>query len=79
VRLAAEHYRGAVVLEVHAHPGKVFFGATRQDLRRELQGLVRAAAGQPINLNLSDIHSLNGNPDTLRVWAEEAQRVAERA
>jgi hypothetical protein len=79
VQLAAEHYRGAVVLEVHAHPGKVFFGATREDLRRELQGLVRAAAGHPMNLNLSDIHSLNGNPDTLRVWAEEAQRVAERA
>ena len=78
VRLAAEHYRGAVVLEVHAHPGKVFFGATRQGMRKQLETLVSAAAGHPMNLNLSDIHSVNGNPDTLRVWAEEAQRVARR-
>jgi hypothetical protein len=76
VRAAAEHYRGAVVLEVHAHPGKVFFGADRGDMRAELRGLVAAARGHPMNLNLSDIHSVNGNPGTLRIWAEEAQRVA---
>ncbi len=77
VPAAVEKYRGAVNLEVHAHPGKVFFGATREDMRAELAGLVAAAGGHPMNLNLSDIHSINGNPETLKVWAEEAQRAAE--
>ncbi|HOX08451.1 MAG TPA: hypothetical protein PK280_18795 [Planctomycetota bacterium] len=77
VRAAAEHYRGSVVLEVHAHPGKVFFGASREDMRAELDGLLAAAAGHPLNLNLSDIHSVNGDPTTLRTWAEEARQAAE--
>lgn len=76
VARAAEHYRGAVVLEVHAHPGKVFFGATREDMRKEVRGLVESAGGHPMSLNLSDIHSVNGNPATLRIWAEEAQAAA---
>jgi len=76
VARAAEHYRGAVVLEVHAHPGKVFFGASREDMRKEVRGLVDAAAGHPMNLNLSDIHSVNDRPETLRIWTEEAQAAA---
>jgi len=78
VAAAAEQYRGTVNLEVHAHPGRVFFGAAREGMRRELEGLVAAAAGHPLSLNLSDIHSVNGDPGTLRVWAEEAQRAAGR-
>mgnify|MGYP001596756429 FL=1 len=78
VKMAANHYRGAVNLEVHAHPGKVFFGNTREDMRAELQRLVADAAGHPMNLNLSDIHSVNGNPATLRIWTEEAQKVSGR-
>jgi len=37
---------------------------------------VAAAAGAPLDLNLSDIHSLNGRPELLRLWAEQAQEVA---
>ncbi len=75
VQLAAAKYQGRVNLEVHAHPGRVFFGASPEDMRKELVGLVAPAKGHPMSLNLSDIHSLNGNPDTLRVWAEIAQDV----
>ena len=78
VRLAAEKYRGSVLLEVHAHPGKVFFGATRDEMRKEVTGLVAAAGGHPVCLNLSDIHSVGGNPGTLRIWAEVAQEAAAR-
>lgn len=76
VGLAAKKYRGSVVLEVHAHPGKVFFGATRDDMKKEVEDLVAAADGHPMSLNLSDIHSVGENPATLRVWAEAAQEIA---
>jgi hypothetical protein len=74
VRRAAAKFQGRAVLEVHAHPGKVFFGATREDMRREIEGLLREADGHPMDLNLSDIHSIGGDPRLLTSWAEEAQR-----
>jgi hypothetical protein len=68
----------SVVLEVHAHPGRVFFGDTRADLRRSLDRLVEEAEGARIDLNLSDIHSVNGRPELLGVWAEEAREAGAR-
>lgn len=43
----------------------------------DIKRLVDAAEGVPMDLNLSDIHSFNGNPELLTMWAEEAQKVAE--
>lgn len=77
VRAAVAKFRGSVVLEVHAHPGKVFFGATREDMRREVQGLLAEAEGHPLDMNLSDIHSIGGDPGLLTAWAEEAQRAVQ--
>lgn len=78
VACARAKTEGRVVLEVHAHPGKVLFGATPAEMRDELEGLVAAAEGAPLDLNLSDIHSLDGHPETLGVWARVAQDVAAR-
>ncbi len=77
LEVAKEIFQGELILEVHAHPGTVFFSFTREDMRSNLKELVRAAEGVPIDLNLSDIHSFNGDPELLTMWAEEAQRVAQ--
>jgi hypothetical protein len=61
---------------VHANPSEVFFGATRADMRRTLRRLVEEGEGMPMDLNLSDIHSVNGRPELLAEWAEEAQEVS---
>ncbi len=78
VRLAAERYQGLVNLEVHVHPSRVLLGGSPDDMKTELEGLLAEAGGHPLSLNLSDIHSLGGNPDTLHVWAEIAQELAVR-
>jgi len=73
VAAARDKFRGIVILEVHAHPGKVFFTSTPQDMRNEIRALVRAAEGVPLDLNLSDINSVNSRPQTLTQWAAIAQ------
>ncbi|MBI3972121.1 MAG: hypothetical protein HY332_12590 [Chloroflexi bacterium] len=79
VAMARAKTEGRVVLEVHSHPGKVLFGLSRDEMRQEIEALVAAAEGVPIDLNLSDIHSVDGRPETLRLWAQIAQDVAARA
>lgn len=77
VSAAVAKFAGRVVLEVHAHPGKVFFGGTAESMRAELAELVAQADGCPIDLNLSDIHSINGRPGALADWARAAQELAQ--
>ena len=76
VEVARRKLRGTIVCEVHSNPSEVFFGATREDVRRSLRRLVDAGEGMPMDLNLSDIHSVNGRPELLTMWAEEAQEVS---
>jgi hypothetical protein len=45
-------------------------------MKQEIQRLVSAAEGVPLDMNLSDIHSVNGDPRLLTRWAEAAQEVA---
>jgi hypothetical protein len=78
VAAAVRTFGSSVVLEVHAHPGEVFFGASRADMRRSLDRLVDEAEGARIDLNLSDIHSVNGRPELLGVWADEAREAGAR-
>jgi hypothetical protein len=40
-----------------------------------MERLVVAADGHPMDVSITDIHSLGGNPDSLRIWAEAAQEV----
>ncbi len=78
VSRAAATFGGRVVLEVHAHPGKVFFGGTPESMRAEIRELVAQSDGAPMDLNLSDIHSVNCEPATLGLWARIAQELAAR-
>ena len=78
VAAARDEFRGKVVLEVHSHPGKVFFTMTPDDMRREIRGLIDAAEGVPMDLNLSDINSVNGQPEILTAWAGTAQEESHR-
>ena len=78
VAAARDKFRGSVVLEVHAHPGKVFFTSMPEDMRSEIRALIDAAEGVPMDLNLSDINSVNGNPETLTTWARIAEEESTR-
>ena len=73
VEAARDKFRGTVVREVHAHPGRVFFGYSSREMKQEVQRLVRTAEGVPLDINLSDIHSVNGDPRLLTLWARAAQ------
>ncbi len=64
-----------MALEVHCHPGKVLLSFTAEQMRAELRERVAECQSGRLDLNLSDIHSINGNPETLRIWAEMAQEV----
>ena len=77
VKLAAEKYKGGVVLEVHVHPTEVIFNASREQMVAEVANLVKQADGHPMCLNLSDVHSLAGNPATLKYWALAAEEALE--
>ena len=76
VAQAVAKYRGSVVLEVHAHPTEVFFNYTPDQMRQEVERLLTAANGHPMCLNLSDIHNLGENPETMATWAKVAQDAA---
>jgi hypothetical protein len=48
------------------------------DIRREIRALIDAAEGVPMDLNLSDINSVNGQPEILTTWARIAQEKSHR-
>jgi hypothetical protein len=73
MRLAAAKFGGRVVLEAHAHPGRVFFGMSEAEMKTDAKRLVAEAGGAPLDLNLSDIHSINGKAKTLIAWAQAAR------
>jgi hypothetical protein len=75
--IAAERSAGLAVLEVHSHPSKVLFSFTLAEMREELRRLVRDSGGAPMDLNLSDIHSVNGAPARVTQWARIAKEVIE--
>jgi len=75
VAKAVEVFQGSVVMEVHANPSLVFFGWGETEIRANLKDLFSAAKGMPLDLNLSDIHTVNHNPALLGLWAKCAQEV----
>ena len=76
VEKAAETFQGSMVLEVHDHPGKTFFSSDRNEMKKPIEELIKQAEGHPMDINLSDIHSFNGNPALLTQWAQCAQECA---
>ncbi|MFH1708782.1 MAG: hypothetical protein ABIF71_12820 [Planctomycetota bacterium] len=75
VAKAVETFRGSVVMEVHDHPGNTFLKSDAE-MQASLRKLVDAAAGHPMDLNISDIHTFDGKPQNLVRWARAAQAVA---
>lgn len=76
VPAAAAKFAGKAVLEVHSHPGRVFFGQTQAQMKADLQELIRQASTAQLDLNLSDIHNVNNQPHVLTAWAQAAQEVS---
>ncbi|MCX7590458.1 MAG: uroporphyrinogen decarboxylase family protein [Kiritimatiellae bacterium] len=79
VAKAAEVFGEDVILEVHDHPGEVFFGRSWENTRQNIRRLIREAAGHRIDINLSDIHSFGDDPGNLTRWAQIAQEEAANA
>ena len=73
VERAVEVFGGSVVLEVTDHPNSVALAPTREEIRQGLQARVAAAEGHPMDLSITDIYNLAGDPMTLRRWTEAAQ------
>jgi len=76
VRRAHEVFGRSVVLEVHAHPTEVFFTHTPMQMADELRRLLDDAGDARLDLNLNDIHSINDDPDRLRLWTDLAREVS---
>jgi len=75
--VAREVFGRTAVLEIHAHPTEVFFSHTPETMREELRRKLDLAGDCRLDLNLNDIHSINGNPDTLTRWAQTALELSE--
>ncbi|NLE44409.1 MAG: hypothetical protein GX620_06775, partial [Chloroflexi bacterium] len=66
-------FGGSVVLEVTDHPNAVALAPACEEIRRGLKERVDAAQGHPMDLSITDIYNLAGDPLTLRRWAVAAQ------
>ncbi|MDA8218052.1 MAG: hypothetical protein M0Z94_10605 [Dehalococcoidales bacterium] len=64
-----------VVLEVQVHPGKTILSADPAEMRRDLERIVSIAGDCIIDVNLSDVETVKGDPSILTTWARIAQEV----
>ena len=62
VERAVEAFGGSVVLEVTDHPNMVALAPAREEIRRGLKARVDAAEGHPMDLSITDIYNLAGDP-----------------
>ena len=64
-----------VVLEVQVHPGETLLVHDPAEMRKALEGIVSVAGDCIFDINLSDVETVNGNPNVLGEWARLAQEV----
>ena len=64
-----------VVLEVQVHPGETLLVHGPAEMRKALEGIVAIAGDCIFDINLSDVETVNGNPNILGEWARLAQEV----
>jgi hypothetical protein len=74
-RLAAEKLGDRFVLECHVHPAETLMSPDPAYMRRSIREILDAAGDRIIDINLSDIHTVNGHPESLRLWAQIAQEL----
>ena len=79
IRAVREATKDSFIYEVHDHPGRVFFGRNKEDMKKEIKTLIADAGGCNFDLNLSDIHSVNKDPRLLKMWSEAAREAVEEA
>ncbi len=66
------------VLEVHVHTAETLLVHTPDQMRENLERIMSIAGRSVIDINLSDIETVNGNPSLLTTWAQIAQEVTAR-
>jgi hypothetical protein len=72
---AARTFGKTCVLECHVHPAETLMNPKPQYMRDSIRRILDAAGDCIIDINLSDIHTVNGHPESLRQWAEIAQEL----
>jgi hypothetical protein len=66
------------VLEVQVHPGDTLLVHDPAEMRKALEHIVAIASDCIFDINLSDVETVNGNPNALGEWARLAQDVVAR-
>ena len=64
-----------VVFEVQVHPGEILLVHDPAEMRKTLECIVSLAGDCILDINLSDVETVNGNPNILGEWARLAQEV----
>jgi len=67
-----------VVLEVQVHPGDTLLVHDPAEMRKALEHIVAIAGDCIFDINLSDVETVNGNPNALGEWARVAQDIVTR-
>ena len=75
---AVQELGGKVVLETDAHPADTIFVHTPAQMRSALERIMDTAGHCVMDINLTAIETVNGDPSVLTTWAEIAQEVTER-
>lgn len=78
LEVAAVQLGREFVLETHAHPGDTLLVHTPAQMRAAVERIMALAGDCVLDINLSDIHTVGGNPAVLTTWAQIAQEVTAR-
>jgi uroporphyrinogen-III decarboxylase len=78
LEVAAEQLGRDFVLEVDVHPGDTLLVHTPDQMRQALEKRMAMASDSIADVNLRDIHTVNGNPSVLTTWIEIVQEVTAR-
>ena len=66
------------IIEKHVHSPNVLFAFTPEEMRRELRRALETAGDLLMEIHLSDITTIEGEPERLRRWATVAQEETAR-
>lgn len=66
------------VLETEAHPTDTLYVHTPSQMREAVERILEVAGHSVLDINLTAIETVNGNPSVLTTWAQMAQEAAAR-
>lgn len=76
--VAAQKLGRRYIIEKHVHSPNVLFAFTPEEMRRELRLALKTAGELIMEIHLSDISTIEGEPERLRRWATIAQEETQR-